>query len=171
MKTTKDITEFSHVEIQEDKAVFRSGSLTVETSRYTTAPDGSLAETSLYTWLRALVADDSETVDVNGVELARDAMTLMTESVLTRPIYAFADLDMAFSQAVEAQEELIRKAEEMTEQAVTETLAQGAQYDIANLMEIVNEINEIGGEEDGGEEDGREEGSGEEIPLQEEDKG
>ena len=37
MKTTKDITEFSHVEIQEDKAVFRSGSLTVETSRYTSA--------------------------------------------------------------------------------------------------------------------------------------
>ena len=117
------------------------------------------------------MADDSETVDVNGVELARDAMTLMTESVLTRPIYAFADLDMAFSQAVEAQEELIRKAEEMTGQAVTETLAQGAQYDIANLMEIVNEIKEIGGEEDGREEDGREEGSGEEIPLQEEDKG
>ena len=112
------------------------------------------------------MADDSETVDVNGVELARDAMTLMTESVLTRPIYAFADLDMAFSQAVEAQEELIRKAEEMTGQAVTETLAQGAQYDIANLMEIVNEIKEIGGEEDG-----REEGSGKEIPLQEEDKG
>ena len=160
---TKDITEFSRVEIYEDKAVFRSGSLTVETSRYTTAPNGSLAETSLYTWLRALVADDSETVDVNGVELARDAMTLMTESVLTRPIYAFADLDMAFSQAVEAQEELIRKAEEMTEQAVTETLAQGAQHDIANLMEIINEIE--------GEEDGREEDSGKEIPLQEEDKG
>ena len=84
MKTTKDITkditEFSRVEIHEDKAVFRSGSLTVETSRYTTAADGSLAETSLYTWLRALVTDDSETVDVNGVELARDAMTLMTES-------------------------------------------------------------------------------------------
>lgn len=166
MKTTKDITEFSRVEIHEDKAVFRSGSLTVETSRYTTAPDGNLAETSLYTWLRALVTDDSEAVDVNGVELARDAMTLMTESVLTRPIYAFADLDMAFSQAVEAQEELIRKAEEMTEQAVTETLAQGARHDITNLMEIVNWVNEIGGEEDG-----RKEDSGKEIPLQEEDKG
>lgn len=102
-------------------------------------------------------------MDVNGVELARDAMTLMTESVLTRPKYAFADLGMAFSQAVEAQEELIRKAEEMTEQAVTETLAQGAQHDIANLMEIINEIE--------GEEDGREEDSGKEIPLQEEDKG
>ena len=145
------------MEIHEDKAVFRSGSLTVETSRYTTAPDGSLAETSLYTWLRALVADDSETVDVNGVGLARDAMTLMTESVLTRPIYAFADLDMAFSQAVEAQEELIRKAEEMTGQAVAETLAQGAQYDIANLMEIVNEINEEKTEEEEQEEEDNEE--------------
>ena len=68
---TKDITEFSRVEIHEDKAVFRSGSLTVETSRYTTSPDGSLAETSLYTWLRALVADDSEKVDVPHIRLRR----------------------------------------------------------------------------------------------------
>ena len=146
MEKSEYKTPDTGIEIYDDRAVFSVGMYSVTTGRYTTTPEGKLAETSLYHWLRAIAAN--EPIIANGTELPRETAVFITESVLTRPIHAFADIYTAGKEAEQALEELARKAEEMTDAAVTELLAEGARRDTENLMEIA-EIENININENG----------------------
>lgn len=124
-KKVKEVADFGgfYVVILKDEVIFRThAGFEIRAKAWIRNMDGSVAETSLYSWLNNLVAMKHEVkgkekeifpeTDVTYQDVF-DSMVIMTEANLTYPMAAFTDSDRASKFATEHLAWLRQKSEEL----------------------------------------------------------
>lgn len=140
-KKVKEVADFGgfYVVVLKDEVIFRThAGFEIRTKAWIRNMDGSVAETSLYTWLCNLVAMKNEIkgkedetfpeTDVTNKDVF-DSMVIMTEANLTYPMAAFTDSDRAAKFANEHLAWLRQKSEEL-EAAMNAPVAEETDEDL-----------------------------------------
>ena len=124
-KKVKEVADFGgfYVVVLKDEVIFRThAGFEIRSKAWIRNMDGSVADTTLYTWLTNLVAMKNTVkgkeneifpeTDVSYQDML-DSMIIMTEANLTYPMAAFVDPDKAVEFANNHLEWLRKKSEEL----------------------------------------------------------